>query len=220
MTFADHLEIWLHSTFFKIRYGDHTNFVNLLHDRLVSNWPLDMDVSHILKKMFVVVNVPYLTRYGDAFFVECANFTIVNQGFEGGFAELCIDEITADHDTCSALSGLAVDGYHVFTGLVQEAINVPTEVVDIDERGWLMIVELKLLRDFIEVTIVVCSLRAQVIDFVPSQMLCVEENLHIIHVVPVHSLEALRRKPHGDDPICYVTKVQVVPFFLVAVLLE
>ena len=54
-----------------------------------------------------------------------------------------------------------------------------------------MIIELELLRDLVEVGIVVSPFRTQVVYFVPSLVLFIKEHLDFIHMISEHALEAL-----------------------------
>ena len=146
MTLADDLKVGNHATFVEVRYRDHSNFVDLLHDSFVSD--LDrlfwIGLLH-LQKVLKVVHVPNLRRYCNTVLISCADLTVVHQGLEGGSANTRVDEIAADHDTCTTFSCLAMNSDNVIGVLREELGHVFAEVMQVCEYWWLVILELELM---------------------------------------------------------------------------
>ena len=67
-----------------------------------------------------------------------------------------------------------------------------------------MIIESELLRDFEEVCIGVGALCTQVVYLIAALVLEFKEGLDVLHMIPVHALEALRRETHGYNALCDV----------------
>jgi hypothetical protein len=55
--------------------------------------------------------------------------------------ETTVEQIAADHDTCSAFSGLAVDGGDVAVVLRQPGVNIFTEWTDVREVWRVVVVK-------------------------------------------------------------------------------
>ena len=61
--------------------------------------------------------------------ISCADLTVVNKGLEGGSANTRVDEIAADHDTCTTFSGFAMNSDNIIGVLSEELGHVFAEVM-------------------------------------------------------------------------------------------
>lgn len=114
-----------------------------------------------------------------------------------------------------------MNGDHILYVFVEEPFYVFAEIVDENELGWLVIIELILVRDsIIKVFMVISAFRAQIVYFVPFFVLFEEEALHIFHMIAIYALHANRGESHCYDPVGDIGEIEIVAALLIAILLQ
>ena len=61
--------------------------------------------------------------------ISCADLAVVHQCLEGGSADTGVDEIAADHDTCTTFTSFTVNSDYIVGVLREELGNVFAEFI-------------------------------------------------------------------------------------------
>ena len=130
MSLADDLKVGDYATFVEVRYCDHSNFVDLLHDSFVCALDRLFGISLLhLQEVLEIVYIAYLRWDRNTVLISCANLAVVNKRLEGGSADARVDEIAADHDTCATFSSFTVNSNYIIWVLREELGNVFAEFI-------------------------------------------------------------------------------------------
>ena len=221
VSLADHLKIGKNASFFQGWYSYHSYFVNFLHHRR-TNWQwliqgqsppclthhlASFKTEHIWilksplhsQEVFKVVDVSDLGWNGVSFPIFCPYFAIIYESFMCRTTILWINQIAANHYSCTSLARFAMNCNHIWLFFGQEHVYILTKVVNHGKSGWIVIIKGKIGRRVIKRIQIVSSFRTQIVHFVIWLVIVVQKTLGVFHWVPIVCLEAFRWITHGDN---------------------